>query len=435
MDKFKAGDFVKVSSSKGVFEGVLLPRPVILDNDIVVIKLSSGYNIGLSKKNIDKIELISKFKESLKKKSVNKIKLNSSLPVISVLSTGGTISSRVDYKTGAVYADYSADDFISMCPEVLGFANIKAKKISSIMSEDIVPDDWLFMAKEIKKELQSCDAIVLTHGTDTMHFSSAALSFLLENLDKPVIITGSQRSIDRGSSDAFMNLLCSVIAASKIKKGGVFICMHGSINDDFCFLLNGVSVRKMHSSRRDAFRPLNSEFFAKVFPDGEIEYNKKYDLCYADIVSVKNDSYKNVLSVSKLVQDVSLVYVYPGMSPKFSSLKKKGVVIAATALGHVPTGKNSLVPEIKKLVKNNVPVVIASQTLYGSVHPFVYTNLRKLSLDSGAIFVGNMLPEIAYVKLMYVLSMTKKFDEVKRLMQLNLRGEISDRELVGEFLF
>ncbi len=420
----KAGDFVKVHSKKGIFEGILLPCPDILSKDIVVIKIKSGYNIGLSKKDIKKIQLI-KTAKTVKPKSSKKSPKNPKLPTVAILSTGGTISSRIDYTTGAVYADYDADDFVAMCPELSYFANIKARKISSIMSEDMLPKDWVKIAKEIEKELKSCDGVVLTHGTDTLHFTSAALSFLLENLNKPVIITGSQRSIDRGSSDAFMNLICSVIAASKLKSGCVVSCLHGSINDDFCYLINGVKVRKMHTSRRDTFRPINTKPLAKVFSDGKIEMLKKCT-CQKS---------KEKFSVANIDKNVRLIYVYPGMPDKFDTKNVKGIVIAATALGHVPTNNElSLIPEIKKAVKNNIPVIITSQTLYGSTHPFVYTNLRKLSMKAGAIFVKDMLPEVAYVKLMYILTKTKNMDKIKALMQQNMHGEISKREIPEDFL-
>lgn len=419
----KAGDFVKVHSSKGIFEGILLPHPDILAQDIVVIKLKNGYNIGLDKKNIKKIQLI-KSAQPKKPKSSEKARKNPKLPTIALLSTGGTISSRIDYSTGAVYADYDADDFVAMCPELSQFANIKAKKISSIMSEDMLPEDWVKIAKEIHKELKSCDGVVLAHGTDTLHFTSAALSFLLENLNKPVIITGCQRSIDRGSSDAFMNLICSVIAASKLKSGCVCSCLHATINDDFCYLINGVKVRKMHTSRRDTFRPINSKALAKVFPDGKLE-----------MLSQLNPESKGKFSVANLDKNVRLIYVYPGMPNKFDAKNVKGIVIAATALGHVPTNNElSLIPEIKKAIKDGIPVVITSQTLYGSTHPFVYTNLRKLSMKAGAIFVKDMLPEVAYVKLMYILTKTKNMDKIKQLMQQNLHGEISLREIPEDFL-
>lgn len=421
----KAGDFVKVHSNKGLFEGVLMPRPDILDKDITILKLKSGYNIGIKKANIKKIELV---KEASKPKvtKYKKIKPNSDLPTVVILSTGGTISSRIDYRTGAVFADYSADDFLAMCPELSNFANIKAKKIMSVMSEDIIPDDWVKIAKEIKKELASCDGVVLTHGTDTMHFTSAALSFLLNNLSKPVILTGSQRSIDRGSSDAFMNLICSVIAASNKSCQGVFTCLHGSINDDFCILNPGAKVRKMHTSRRDTFRPVNSKPFAKVFPDGNINFISE------NLFSNK----QKPLSVGNLNTNVKLIYVYPGMPAEFDLKNVEGIVIAATALGHVPSDNSqSLIPFIKKAVKKGIPVVITSQTLYGSTHPFVYSNLRKLSMEAGAIFVKDMLPEVAYVKLMCVLSEENDLLKVKELMQENLHGEMSVREIPSDFLF
>ncbi len=221
-----------------------------------------------------------------------------------------------------------------------------------------------------------------------------------------------------------MNLICSVIAASKLKSGCVCSCLHATINDDFCYLINGVKVRKMHTSRRDTFRPINSKALAKVFPDGKLE-----------MLSQLNPESKGKFSVANLDKNVRLIYVYPGMPNKFDAKNVKGIVIAATALGHVPTNNElSLIPEIKKAIKDGIPVVITSQTLYGSTHPFVYTNLRKLSMKAGAIFVKDMLPEVAYVKLMYILTKTKNMDKIKQLMQQNLHGEISLREIPEDFL-
>ncbi len=420
----KPGDKVRIKSTKGEFTGVLMPRPELLSDDVIVIKIKNGYNVGFDKKHVKKVELVEESKPS-KPKPVEEVKHNPELPTVAILSTGGTISSRIDYTTGAVYADYSAKDFVAMCPELSDFANIKARKILSVMSEDVLPKDWLKMAKEIKKELAGCDGVVLTHGTDTLHFTSSALSFLLENLGKPVVVTGAQRSIDRGSSDAFMNLVCSVAAASKIKVGKVFACLHGTISDDFCLLINGVNVRKMHTSRRDTFRPINSAAFARVFPDGRIDVLSK------DVFRGQEKR----LSVAGLDVNVRLVYAYPGMPNKLDLKDVHGVVIAATALGHVPTANGfSLVPEIKKAVKKGIPVIITSQTLYGSTHPFVYSNLRKLSMDAKAIFVKDMLPEVAYTKLMYVLAKTKDLNKIKELMQKDLRGEVSEREVPGVFM-
>ncbi len=431
MPKPKEGDKVKVVTDENEFLGILMPRPEILEKGFIVIKLESGYNIGIEEKKIKKIELIEEYKR--KKETKREIKVKKGLPNVSVISTGGTISSKIDYKTGGVYADYTAEDFVEMYPELEGVANIKAKKIMSIMSEDMDPIRWPEMAKAVKKEFDSgADGVVITHGTDTLHFSNAGLSFLIEKCPGPVIFTAAQRSIDRGSSDAFMNLVCSVVAAAKFDGSGVYNCMHGTTDDEYCILIKGAKVRKMDTARRDAFRPVNALPSAKVFLDGKIEI--------IDDDHPKRNKEKCVIN-EKIEEKVAMVYVYPGMDPKvidfYVKEGYKGIVIAATALGHVPTeaAPNPVIPSIKKAIDKGVHIVIASQTLYGRVHPYVYTNLRKLSVELNCIFVDDMLPETAYAKLGYVLGKVNKFEDVKKMMKDNLRGEITERTLPDNFLY
>jgi len=421
--KAKAGDKVKLATSDGEFEGILLPRPELLSQDITVLKLKTGYNIGIESKKIKKEVVIEGYKTPIPK--VKKLVPKADLPTVAILSTGGTISSRIDYRTGGVYADYTAEDFVAMCPELQDVANINAEKVMSVMTEDFQTSDWTRMAEEILKVINDVDGIVLTMGTDMMHFASAALSFLLKDLNKPVVITGAQRSIDRGSSDAFMNLICAVTSAAKWDGSGVVVCMHGSMEDKFCHLLRGAKVRKMHTSRRDAFRSVSDEPLAAVFTDGTIE--------------VVNEEYpkrsKSSPSLREIDPKVALVYVYPDMDPGIIDyhIKQKihGIVIAATALGHVPTNNpKSLIPNLKKAVKAGIPVMVCSQTLYGRVHPYVYTNLRKLSIDVGAVYLADMLPEVAYVKLMVALKQKSPVE----FMLANIAGEISSRETDDCFL-
>jgi len=238
--KPKAGDSVKVTTIDGEYEGTLLPRPELLSDDITVIKLTTGYNVGIETKKIKKIQVLKQYKPV--KKAAPKLNPQKGLPTVAILSTGGTIASRVDYRTGGVFADYTAEDFVAMCPELKDIANIKAVQLMSVMSEDIAAKDWERMAKAVKDIIDKVDGVVITHGTDTMHFTSAALSFLLKDLNKPVVITGAQRSIDRGSSDAFMNLTCAVTAAAQWDGAGVVVCMHGTMSDKFCALLSGTKV-------------------------------------------------------------------------------------------------------------------------------------------------------------------------------------------------
>lgn len=425
------GDKVKITKKDGeVVEGILMPRPEILEKGITVVKLDSGYNIGIEEKKIKKIELVEKYKKKEAKKI--KLKVNPKLPNISILSTGGTISSRVDYRTGGVYAKLTAEDFVAMCPELESIANLKAKKIMEMMTEDMVSKEWIKIAKEIEKELEKADGIVLTVGTDTLHFIAAALSFFLEDLNKPVVITASQRSIDRGSSDAFMNLICAVTAASKWSGAEVVSCLHGTTNDDYCLLNRGTKVRKMHTSRRDAFRPVNDLPLAKVFQNGKIEcVNKNY----------RKRSKLKTKVIDKFEDKVALVQIYPGMEPEiidfYVNKGYKGIVLAATALGHVPTenSPSNLLPNIKKAIDKGVAVIITTQSLYGRVHPLVYTNLRKLSIQLSCIFAEDMMPEVAYIKLGWVLGQTKKIDNVKELMLKNVAGEITERSLPETFLY
>ncbi len=442
----KAGDYVELETKEGEsaakIKGTVIQRPALLKGDFLIVKLDSGYNIGISREKITKLNILTHYQAPAETKRRTETRLG--LPNVAILSTGGTISSKVDYRTGGVYADYTAHDFVQMCPELLSIANISANKVMAIMSEDFVISDFKKMAREISKALNSNNegsaqgnaygnnhdsthgknaGVVVTCGTDMMHYASVFMSFFLRGLSKPVVFTGSQRSIDRGSSDAFMNLICSTIAAAKYPGAEVGICMHGTTNDDYCIFSRGTKVRKMHTSRRDAFRPINEKPLAKIWKDSRIEIvNKNYRQRIEAEVEVDD----------KFEEKTALITVYPTMDPEIIDyyLDKgyKGLVLAATALGHVPVsipGK-SLIPKLERAKEMKVPVVIASQTLYGRVHPFVYTNLRKLSVGADAIFAEDMLPEVAYVKLGWVLGHTKNTEEVRKMMLTNYAGEITD---------
>ncbi|MBI5002951.1 Glu-tRNA(Gln) amidotransferase subunit GatD [Candidatus Woesearchaeota archaeon] len=426
------GDMVSIQLDDGIVQtGILMPRPSLCETteEMVSLKLKTGYNIGIKKSKIKSVHVIEKHKTPEAHKKA--IPLNEKLPTVSILSTGGTISSKVDYRTGGVYADYTAEDFVQMCPELSSLANLKTRKVMSVMSEDMLPDDWKTLAKVIYEELQTNVAgVVVTMGTDTLHFAVAAMSFLLGKINKPVVFTASQRSIDRGSTDAFMNLICAVKAAAQFDGAEVMTCLHGTTNDEYCLLIRGTKVRKMHTSRRDAFRPINALPLAKVFVDKPLEiidpgYRKKSSNRFSSEIHFE--------------EKVALITVYPNIDPEiidyYLSKGYKGIVIAGTALGHVNTWtKKSMIPFIKKATDMKVPVVMSTQTIYGAVHPFVYTNLRKVSIEAGAIYVHDMLPDVAYIKLCWVLGQTKSYDKVKELMLTNIAGEINERTFVDTFL-
>ncbi len=417
----KEGDRIRVVTKEEDFEGILMPRPELLGAGITVLKLDNGYNIGIEKKNIKSVKVVEAYKP--KKISKKKIPVNKKLPTIAILSCGGTISSRVDYKTGGVYADYTAEDFTAMCPELSEIANIKAKQIMSVMSEDMHAEEWKKIAKAAAEELKKSDGVVITMGTDTLHYCTAAVSFFLKNLNKPVVFTAAQRSIDRPSSDAFMNLICAVKAATS-DIAEVMSCLHGTSNDDYCLLIRGTKVRKMHTSRRDAFRPINDLPIAKVFPDKIEILNKDYNKAGKGNAEVD----------ANFEEKIGFIQIHPNIDSDIVDyhIRKgcRGIIVSATALGHVP---KTFLTDLKKAVDKGIAVVIASQTLYGRTHPYVYTNLRKLSIQTGCIFAEDMLPETAYVKLGYVLAKTK--DKVKEMMLENIAGEITKRIVPDSFLY
>lgn len=415
------GDYVKIITEKEEFTGILMPHPEILEDDVTVIKLDNGYNIGIDHSKIKNIEVIETREKQEKEKQ--EYKLNPDLPIVSIISLGGTISSRVDYTTGGVAADYTAEDFVEMLPELKEIANIKTVSMFNAMSEDLNQEHWLKLAETISNELNDpkIDGVVVTQGTDTLHFSSSAVSFLLKKINKPVVFTAAQRSIDRGSSDAFMNLLCSVKAAiSDIAE--VSVCMHADLNDEYCNLINGTKTRKMHSSRRDAFRPVNDHVIAKVYPDKDIEVISEFNKRNEDKVEHYSQYEKNI----------GIIYTYPGMKPESVDSFKgyKGLVIAATGLGNLP---KNILNNVKRLIDSGTVVVITSQTIYGRVHPLVYSNLRELSIKLGCIFLEDMTTESAYVKLGFVIGNFKK-EEFRSMLLRNFTGEIKERTVADEFL-
>ncbi len=429
--KPKTGDYVKIETDESAYEGMLMPRPDILEDDTLVLKLESGYNIGIKKNKIKKLKKIKDYKPGqIKKKPLKERK---DLPAVSILSFGGTISSKVDYRTGGTYADYTAEDLVEMIPEISETANIKAEMIMGKMSEDFSPKDWNIMADKIKEEIEGgADGVVITQGTDTLHYSSSAMSFMLQGLPVPIVFTASQRSIDRGSSDAFMNLFCAVSTAANFDGAEVLTCLHGTSSDDYCLLIRGNKVRKMHTSRRDAFRPVNSIPLAKVYSNG--------------IIEKIHDNYKNRDKDSKVqckkgfFKKTGLLYVYPGFDPRiidyYIDKGYKGMVIGATALGHVNSqGEDNVIPYIEKAINKGMVFVIASQTLYGSTHRYVYSNLRKLSIQLGCEFAEDCTPEVAYVKLGWALSNTRGPEEAKALFNKNIAYEFSERSSYESFLY
>ncbi len=411
MVEIEVNDLVEIEKNGRIYRGIVMPHHAFSSKNIILIKLENGYNIGIDKRNA-KIKLIKKGKKH--KKLEKEIPYDEKKPTIALIGTGGTIASYVDYETGAVHPATTSQELVSAVPEIFELCNVEAKVLLQKLSENIVPKDWVKMAKEAAKELNKGKAgIIISHGTDTMAYSGAALAFMLKNLRGPVVFVGSQRSSDRPSSDAFDNLAAGVkVALSDI--GEVVVVMHAGISSGKCFIHRATKVRKMHSSRRDAFVSINDE------PIGVIEDKIRF------LSDYRKKSDGKTIAKTKLNENVALIYYYPGMKnddfERFAD-GKDGIVIAGTGLGHVGEG---LIKSIRKLIRNGVPIVMTTQCLNGTVNMNVYSTGRKL-IKAGVINGKDMLPEVALVKLMWVLA---NEDDVEKAMQRNIAGEIKERRLI-----
>jgi len=424
-DKMPAlGDKVKVIKKDGTVEGMLMPNE---ETDSIIIKLDNGYNVGIDKNKIKKIELLKKKRQETTTKIT--LKQKKGLKKIIVLHTGGTIASKVDYNVGGVIAKFSAKDLVGMVPELADIANIEAELIENLMSEDMGFLDYKKIINSIKKHIGKCDGIIIGHGTDTLAYTAAYLAFALENIQIPVILVGSQRSSDRGSSDTAPNLISAAQFITKSDFKGVAICMHNTMDDNKCAVLPATKTRKMHTSRRDAFKPINDKPIALVeAKSGKIKYLKK----------IKNPNEKFICK-DKFSEKVALLKTHPNLTNELLQFMTKnfdGVVVEATGLGHMPTNTKANLKNyetLRKFIKKGGIVAITSQCLFGRVHPNVYTNLRRLS-NIGCIFCEDMLPETAFIKLSWLLGNYKNKEEIKKLITTNLRGEINPRIGPDEFL-
>jgi glutamyl-tRNA(Gln) amidotransferase subunit D len=411
----KEGDTLLVRGNDGEQKGVLMPHHQFSDPDVIVIKLKSGYNVGIRLKEGVSVAVQERAEE--RARPVRHAKTDAALPTVAIIGTGGTIASYVDYRTGAVHPALSADDLIAAVPEISSICNVRAKVLYSIFSENMDSAAWVGLAQAIVAEIEAgADGVIVPHGTDTMGFTSAALSFMLEGLDRPVVLVGAQRSSDRPSSDAYTNLVAAARFCATADASGVFVLMHEGPSDTSALVHLGTRVRKMHSSRRDAFHSVNATPVAKISFEGSVEFLSDHP----------------VRGTGKLVlrdcmePKVAMLQFYPGMDSESSYAfitAHRGVVLAGSGLGHVSA---EMVGMLAKAASNGVTVAMTTQCLYGQVNLNVYATGRDL-INAGVMPCGDMLPETALVKLMWVLAQTADASEVRRLMTSDLRGELSSR--------
>ena len=420
--EFREGDSVEVLTEENTFRGTIMPGR----ERFLSLKLNNGYNMGIEKDKIKEVRVINRMKAVKEQK--RPARERKSLKCIAVLHTGGTIASKVNYETGGVSAGFSAEDLIELVPELSDIVNIKTELVSNMMSEDMNFSNYRKIASAVKKQAESgVDGVIIGHGTDTLAFTAAALSFMFEKISIPILVVGSQRSSDRGSSDSAMNLVCAAEFIRQSDFAGVAVCMHSSLSDDKCAILPATKTRKLHTSRRDAFKAVNDKPIAFVdFVTRKIEFLKTD--YHKRAPGVKS---KDVALQDGFEEGIGLLKVHPNMSKglfEFFTGSYKGIIIEGTGMGHAPTNTEENLPNfniLKRFIDNGGVVGITSQCIYGRVHPHIYTNLRRLE-NIGCVFCEDMLPETALIKLAWLLGNYSR-EKAVELLPKSLRGEITER--------
>ena len=415
----------EIKTSRGPFSGTILPRSENDDDQHIVLKILTGYNIGID------VTTVTEMKETGYKKANYKIPekefpITPGLPKVKLLGTGGTIASRLDYRTGAVIPAFSPGELYGAVPELADICNLTTEKIFAVFSENMGMKQYIALAKAIGKEIENgIDGIVIGHGTDTLHHTGAALTFMVQDSPVPIVLVGSQRSSDRPSSDAALNLMHAMYTAGHSDIAEVMVCMFGPTSDIYGLLHKGTRVRKMHSSYRSTFRTIGDTPLARVKRGEVVHIKKEYRHRRKD---------RNVTIMPYFSDKVTMLYYYPGIQPDTLDLLVeagyKGIVIVGTGLGHV---NKELYPAIERAHAKGVHLYMTLQTIWGYVHMFVYDTGRDM-MAKGIIPAGNMLPEVAWVKLSWALGQTDDPEEVKRIMLTPINDEITDREPYNGYL-
>lgn len=430
---------IQYTSENGDTEAVGILNPPA-SKGFITIKLANGYNLSVKEENILQISVLNP--PVTEPASTSEVVMDESLPKVTIIHTGGTIASKVDYKTGAVTAKFEPEDLIEANPKISEIANISAIKIGNMFSDDIRPQHWNLMTDAIMQAFDDgADGIVVTHGTDTLHITSAALSFAFCGKGKKapgrIVMTGSQRSSDRGSTDATENLLAAVYWAAygPMPNGNsgdcVTIAMHKTGSDGEIAILPGCSSRKMHSTKREAFVPINNDYIASVYL-GSKEINHKLSRSYSEQEKQEErEIEKNPTKYSnhfKIPQLTANAWLTAEQIEAMAGIGASAIIIHGTGLGHLPIDNpqkdapenDDLWRALYRCVNREIPIIITNQCINGPVDMNVYAKGRKQQ-TMGILGHGiTTSPDTVAVKVHWALCEGK---EISKVMTQNLCGE------------
>lgn len=410
------GDVLEVQTKWGSITGTLVPRYAYGEGDHLVLKLKSGYNVGLAVPELRGAKVTEKGEKPSFTSSAPP-KPAKGLPRVLILGTGGTIASRIDYRTGAVHPAVSAAELHSLVPELSEVADVRPEIMFDILSENVTPRHWTKIARRVKKGVQDGVAgVVITHGTDTLGYTAAALSFALAGVPVPVVLAGAQRSSDRPSSDAPLNLIAAVSVAARAEFAGVYVAMHLGEDDDRVALHRGTRVRKNHTSRRDAFESVGVPV-AAIWSRNGIEL-------VSDGLPQRGGAFTPKV---RFDDGAALLKFYPSMPASVVRAAKrngaKAIIVEGTGLGHVSA---EVARELGRYVRGGGLAFMTSQCQEGRVDLNVYATGRDL-IQEGVVPLEDMLAETALVKAMWALGNASTPKKALALMKENIAGETTTR--------
>ncbi len=408
---------VKTWSGVVEHEGLALPAA---GPKLITLKLANGYNVSYPESYVESVEILDEVKIS-EEEAPTPIEQDGNLPLVHLIHTGGTIASKVDYATGAVTARFEPDELLQSVPELKSVARLRVVKLGNMFSDDIRPRHWNRMLKATEEAFaEGAVGVVITHGTDTLHLSAAAMGYgWAGNGGRPpgrIALTGSQRSPDRGSSDAAENLVAAVHWAAHGPeptgyRDASVVVMHSESSDGKCAVLPGIACRKYHSSRRDAFKAINQGPLAWINNDGtgpSIEM-AEHEPADARVEAISPMMFNEDTRIAQFIADPHLDsnLVMLAIKDEFDA-----IVLHGTGLGHLPiSDPQDDSPENTKLrlmledhCSNGGVVVVVAQTIHGPMNLNVYAKGREQQ-DMGVIGHGSLCPpSSALVKLHHLLS-------------------------------